>query len=135
MKLFDNRFSVLEKGLNAYTKRAEALANNIANVNTPNYKRKDVQFESLLNNSLNENSSIIVGMRTDKKHLKIGGNSIDNVEALEITEDGTVMRNDGNNVDIEKEKIEQAKNNIRYQFAANRLSANFNILKNSIKGR
>ena len=44
MKLFDSNMKVLEKGLDAYSKRAEALANNIANVNTPNYKRKDIQL-------------------------------------------------------------------------------------------
>lgn len=134
MKLFDNKFNVLEKSLDAYTKRAEALANNISNVNTPNYKRKDIQFENFLESALSEDGRSIVGKRTDEKHFKIGTiDKISEVEAIEIEENGTVMRNDGNNVDIEKEKVEQAKNNIRYQFASNRISQNFNIIKSVIK--
>ncbi len=136
MKLFDNRFTALEKSLDTYTKRAEALANNISNVNTPNYKRKDVQFESFLEKAIYEDGRGLVGVKTDKKHFKLGFD--DNLSELEgklIEENSTTMRNDGNNVDIEKEKVEQAKNNIRYQFASTRISQNFNIIKGVIKNK
>jgi len=110
MKLFDSNMKVLEKGLDAYSKRAEALANNIANVNTPNYKRKDVQFESFLQKAINNDGSSIIGKRTDEKHFTIGTeNKLDEVEASFIEERSTVSRYDGNNVDIEKEKVEQTK--------------------------
>ena len=105
MKLFDSNMKVLEKGLDAYSKRAEALANNIANVNTPNYKRKDIQFESFLEKALRDDGSSIIGKRTDEKHFQIGReNKLDGVEANFIEENSTVTRFDGNNVDIEKEK-------------------------------
>lgn len=136
MKLFDNRFTALEKSLDNYSKRAEALANNIANVNTPNYKRKDIQFENYLEQALNEDGRKFVGKRTNERHFNISiDNSLENLQGKYFEEKGTVMRNDGNNVDIEKEKVEQAKNNIRYQFASNRISQNFNILKSVIKTR
>lgn len=136
MKLFDNRFTALEKSLDTYTKRAEALANNIANVNTPNYKRKDVQFESFLEKAIYEDGRSLVGIKTDKKHFKIGfDDSLSEIEGKLIEENSTTMRNDGNNVDIEKEKVEQAKNNIRYQFASTRISQNFNIIKGVIKNK
>ena len=48
MKLFDSNMKVLEKGLDAYSKRAEALANNIANVNTVGYKASRVSFADLM---------------------------------------------------------------------------------------
>lgn len=136
MKLFDKRFVSLEKSMDNYTKRAELLANNIANVNTPKYKRKDIQFENFLDKALNDDGRSIVGKRTDEKHLNIGfDSSLDQLRGEEFEEKATIMRNDGNNVDIEKEKVEQAKNNIRYQFASNRISQNFNILKSVIKTR
>ena len=134
MKLFDSNFKVLEKSLNAYTERAEALAGNIANVNTPNYKRKDVKFESFLEKALRDDGTSVIGMRTNEKHFQIGtSNLLDNVQANFIEENGTSMRVDGNNIDIEKEKVEQTKNNIRYQFATNRISQNFTLLRNVIK--
>jgi len=136
MKLFDNNFKILEKSMDAYTKRAEALADNIANVNTPNFKRKDIQFESFLQKALHEDGSSVIGRRTDEKHFKIGiENKLDSVEPAFIEEKDTQMRVDGNNVDIEIEKVEQTKNNIRYQFATNRISQNFSMLRSVIKTR
>lgn len=136
MKLFDSNFKVLEKSLDAYTKRAEALADNMANVNTPDYKRKDVQFESFLQKALHEDGSTVVGRRTDEKHFKIGiENKLDSVESVFTEDKNTKLRNDGNNVDIEVEKVEQTKNNIRYQFATNRLTQNFTMIRNVIKTR
>lgn len=136
MKLFGNNFTILEKSMDAYTKRAEALADNIANVNTPNYKRKDVQFESFLQKALYEDGSSVIGRRTDEKHFKIGiENKLDSVEASFTEDKNTKMRYDGNNVDIEIEKVEQTKNNIRYQFATNKISGGFTLLKSVIKSR
>lgn len=136
MKLFGNNFTILEKSMDAHTKRAEALADNIANVNTPNYKRKDVQFESFLQKALYEDGSSVIGRRTDEKHFKIGiENKLDSVEASFTEDKNTKMRYDGNNVDIEIEKVEQTKNNIRYQFATNKISGGFTLLKSVIKSR
>ena len=136
MKLFDSNFQVLGKSMDAYTKRAEALADNIANVNTPNYKRKDVQFESFLQKALYEDGTSVIGRRTDEKHFKIGiENKLDNLETTFVEDKNTKMRYDGNNVDIEIEKVEQTKNNIRYQFATNKISGGFTLLKSVIKSR
>lgn len=136
MKLFDSNFQVLGKSMDAYTKRAEALADNIANVNTPNYKRKDIQFESFLQKALYEDGSSVIGRRTDEKHFKIGvENKLDSIEPYFTEDKNTKMKYDGNNVDIEVEKVEQTKNNIRYQFATNRISQNFTALRSVIKSR
>jgi flagellar basal-body rod protein FlgB len=136
MKLFGNNFKILEKSMDAYTKRAEALADNMANVNTPDYKRKDVQFESFLQKALYEDGTSVIGRRTDEKHFKIGiENKLDNLETTFVEDKNTKMRYDGNNVDIEIEKVEQTKNNIRYQFATNKISGGFTLLKSVIKSR
>ncbi len=137
MKLFDQRFTILDKSMDAYATRSKALANNIANVNTPNYKRQDVDFENVLREALNEGENPkIEGKATHGRHFKI--NPIPAVESMQpkiVKEKNTIMRNDNNNVDVEKEQTEFAKNNIRYQFAGNRLTNNFTILKNVIKAR
>lgn len=136
MKLFDNNFTVVEKGLNAYSTRAEALANNIANVNTPNYKRQDIQFENIMQEALAENTHQLPGRVTNSKHFTIQEkSSLNSVRERVVTEESTNMRNDKNNVDIEKEQAEFAKNNIRYQFATDNISTRFNLLKSVIKGK
>lgn len=136
MKLFDKKFTTLEKGLNAYAKRADEIANNIANINTPNYKRKDVQFESFLEDALNDTNGRVSGYMTNSKHIAINSvSTLDEVQSISITEKSTAMRNDGNNIDIEREKVEQAKNNVRYQMATSRISNNFSLLKSVIKNK
>lgn len=136
MKMFDNNFTILEKGLDAYSTRAKTIANNIANINTPNYKRQDIQFEEILAEALEEKPARLEGKITKKGHMAINPiPSIDTLKENIITEDTTTMRNDGNNVDVEKEMAEEAKNNIRYQTAISRTSSGFNLLKSVIKGR
>lgn len=135
MQIFDKSFGLLEKGLDAYSTRAKALANNIANVNTPNYKREDIQFENTLAAALDDNSRF-EGKVTQNGHFEISSiPSLDNVKAEVIKEESVFMRNDGNGVDIEKEQSELTKNNLRYQFATTRISSNFNLLKGVIKGK
>ena len=136
MKFFTNDFKVIEKSLNAYSTRANAIADNIANVNTPNYKRKDVQFENLLEEALEDSGSSLEGLSTNEKHFDISKKmKLEGLSAKLILENSTSMRNDGNNVDIEKEQAEFAKNNIRYQLATTRMSQKFNVLKSVIKGK
>ena len=135
MNLFDRNFTILEKGLNAYSTRAEALTNNIANVNTPNYKRQDIQFENIMQEALSDKHIKLPGKVTNRKHIPIQKKpKLDNVRERVITENSTIMRNDRNNVDIEKEQAEFAKNNIRYQFATGNISTRFGLLKSAIKG-
>lgn len=138
MEIFDRNLTVLQKGLDAYSVRAKALSNNIANVNTPKYKREDIKFEETLAAAIDENSvqTAVYGSVTDEKHFKFGTTPVfEAVGAEVVKEEESYMRNDGNNVDIERENAEFAKNNIRYQFATNRMSQNLSILKSVIKGR
>ncbi len=138
MELFDRNITILNKGLDAYSVRAKALANNIANVNTPKYKREDIKFEETLAAAIDESmGGVAVNAKvTDKNHFMFGTNPIFSEVGAEIVkEEETFMRNDKNNVDIERENAEFAKNNIRYQFASNRMSQDFTILKSVIKGR
>lgn len=137
MKLFNSNMKMVEKSLDAYSKRAKTLANNIANVNTPNYKRQDIQFEKLLENAISEDmGSKISGITSNDKHFKINPKSnLENLEPKVITEITTTMRNDGNNIDIEKEQAEFAKNNIRYKFATSKISQDFGLLKSVIKSK
>ncbi|MCX7922368.1 MAG: flagellar basal body rod protein FlgB [Clostridia bacterium] len=126
-----NRTRGMEKALDAAWLRNEAISQNISNVDTPGYKRKTVAFEEYLSDAMGE--STIKGIRTDKRHIPIGGNSIDKI-SINITEDNgsSSMRIDGNNVDIDSEMASLAKNNIKYNALIQNINGSFKKLRSVI---
>jgi flagellar basal-body rod protein FlgB len=129
-KLTSN-YRVLEKALDAAWLRNEAISQNIANVDTPNYKKKTVAFEEYLNDAMDGKS--FKGFTTDRRHIQIGGDSIDSVD-IKITQDNkdTSYRLDGNNVDIESEMASQAKNDIKYNTLIQSLNTGYKRIKSVI---
>ena len=126
---YDNIRS-MHTALNAYSLRNETINNNLANVNTPNYKRETVKFEEFLKNS---QKFVIKGATTDAKHIDIPGNS-NNQSASIIKDTAHSKRIDGNNVSADVEAAEQVKNSINYNAVVQRLSGNFQTLKSAIRG-
>jgi flagellar basal-body rod protein FlgB len=122
----------MEKALNASLARNDTISQNLANVDTPNYKRKDIAFEQYLNNSLDESN--LEGKLTDKRHIPINSKDIDSIEPT-VTEDNsdTSMRIDGNNVDVDSEMAYLAKNTIKYNALVQLINSNFNKTKNVIR--
>lgn len=123
---------VLEKTLDATALRNEAISQNIANVDTPGYKRKSVAFEEHLNNALG--SGTVKGIRNHPKHIPVGDKDVEDVE-IKVTQDEKTLdiRLDGNNVDIESEMAQMAKNTIKYDVLAQRISGTFNKIKTVIR--
>lgn len=120
-----NYINVLDKAADASWTRNDVLANNIANADTPNFKRKDVQFETYLSNA-------IAG--TDSLNETVAGIDLNTLEATTYTEQSNLSyRMDGNNVDISTENAEYAKNQIRYYVLLNSINADFNQLKTALK--
>lgn len=106
-KILDSK-NYIHKALDGLQKRNEASAQNIANVNTPNYKRKHVQFEEELKAAIN-----------NKNFKKSDAHKIE-VKVIEDT--STSNRKDGNNVNIDTEMAELAKNTISYNAMIQRAS-------------
>ena len=101
-----NYINVLDKAADASWYRNEIITNNIANVDTPNYKRKDVQFETYLISQLSGGDSL-----DDKvNNIKLSGLNATSY----IDQASSSYRMDGNNVNIDTETAELAKNQIRY---------------------
>lgn len=120
-----NYINVLQTGLDASWTRNSVIANNIANVDTPGYKRKDVQFEDYLMNE--------VGF-TDSLDDEVAGADLDALTATTYTEyDDVSYRIDGNNVDIDTESAELAKNQIRYYTMLDSVSQEFKRLQSVVK--
>lgn len=116
-----NYINVLDKAADASWKRNEVINNNLANVDTPGYKRKDVQFESYLMTAL-------VG--DDSLEKRVGRADLSRLEPGVYTDySGKSFRLDGNNVDIDTESANLAENQIRYYALLDSMTQEFNRLK------
>jgi len=120
---------VLEKALSAASLRHNVISNNIANVNTPGFKKSDVSFEDKLQLAMNAKSSSMA--RTHERHLPMRARLSD--EPSISTSATTVLRGDGNNVDIDSEMAALAKNSIYYDAVAQQIGKYFATIKSVIK--
>jgi len=103
------------KAMSRTTLRQSLLTNNLANVNTPGYKRRDVSFN----------------MTLEGEQKKLGGLEGDG----EIVTDQSSIRQDGNNVDMETEVAGLTETQLRYEALTQMTAGYFNDLKSVIKGQ
>lgn len=125
-------FDYLSRGLEAANMRHEVISNNIANVNTPNFKRSAVNFEDLLVKELNigDNQNKLKLVRTNDRHLPVGVSG--NVHGVIEEDNSTTMRVDNNNVDIDKEMAGLAKNQLYYNAMSTQLGSYISKMKSVI---
>jgi len=121
---------VMQRGLSASWTRNAVIRNNIANVETPNFKASYVEFESLLARSLEEGG--FVGARTHVAHREIGKTDFMNVRPLLRQSRELSMRMDGNNVDIESENVRLAQNSLQYNTIMEKLNSEIRRLRMAI---
>lgn len=115
--------------------RQQVIADNIANVDTPGFKRSEVLFEELLARQLSSQAtSGLEARRTHEKHIPFGrGRSV--VKPQLATDSTTSMNNSGNNVDIDREMALLAKNQLRYNALIQQLNHEISMLRIGIEGR
>lgn len=122
----------LEKGIDATALRQQVIANNVANVNTPDYKKQEVRFEEEFKRAIKNKYEPRL-LQTDSRHLP-STSSFSSIGARVSTVQGSSMRQDGNNVDIDEEMINLAENGIRYNAMAKLIGSRFASLKTVISG-
>jgi len=122
-------FTLLEGGLQALDLRHKVLADNIANVDTPNFKRSDVNFEQVLRSALTGESGNLELKRTSERHLS--GIALTN--QFVYADNSTSMRNDGNNVDIDLEMTRLVENTLHYNALARAYTAHLSMYKQVIQ--
>jgi len=127
-------FNLLEQSLNAATLRQRVIANNIANVDTPNFKRSEVRFEELLKQKLDDLPPL-VGYRTDPRHFHIFGRNGMTGQPQIVKDESTAMNNNQNNVDIDYEMALLAKNELRYNTMIQQVNNDLKKLRVVIEGR
>ncbi|MFD2044096.1 flagellar basal body rod protein FlgB [Ornithinibacillus salinisoli] len=129
MNLFGGTIQSLEKSLDYATMKNQTISTNIANVDTPNYKSQDVVFKNVLNDALANSTS---AKRTDARHIPFGESQ--HTPYKIVTNNETAYNHNGNNVDVDKEMSELAKNQIYYQALVDRLNGKFSSLQSVIRG-
>lgn len=119
--------NVLNKAADASWLRESTLTNNLANVDTPGFKRKDVDFESVLNREIGNSKYTSL----DSKVKNVNMNKLN---ATTYTDNASYSyRLDGNNVDIDQEEAKLASEQIRYTGLTDSMTQEINRMKMVLK--
>ncbi len=122
-----NYINVLDKAADAAWLRNDVIANNIANANTPYYKRQDVEFSSVLERELS-------GAKYNTLDNTVANVSMKRLSSRVYTDsENYSYRIDKNNVDVETENVELASNQIKYNMLESSINGEFTLLKTVIK--
>lgn len=118
--------NLLTKAADASWKRESVISNNIANVDTPGYKRKDLDFEGVLTEELG---------RCKHRSLdsKVSELDLSKLNPTVYTDSSNYSyRMDGNNVDIDTENVELASEQIKYEGLTSSINSQFERMKSVI---
>lgn len=121
-----NTINLLEKAMNGGVLRHSIITNNLANVNTPGFKRSDVSFRSTLDDVMKPTLKL---KTTKLKHLETREVKC---EPAVVNFQETSMRNDGNNVDVDMELAALAENTLYINSLTQFLSSQLALLRQSI---
>jgi len=123
----------LAAGLDTASVKNNVIAENIANIDTPGYKAKDLKFFEVMGEVMGTGKKLPLA-RTDEKHLPPADRVAD-PSAFIYQQNNPSVRNDGNDVNIDYEMSQMAENSIRYNMLADMTAGKFTKLKSIIQGR
>ena len=118
LPLFDITHIALERALSGASMRQQAITENLANANTPGYRRQDVDFHGTL-----------------QRALGAGRESLERVGFATETDGSAPVRADGGSVDIDRETTLLAQNGLTYEAIATVVKSHTNILRTAIGNR
>ena len=140
----------LQRGLSAAWTRNAVIRNNLANVETPNFKASDVEFETLLARAIDDDHAFhgttthpehigpggFKGTTTNPKHLKFGSGyrfgELTSITPQIVERKDLSMRMDGNNVDVEDENVKLAQNSLYYNTLMEKMNSEIRRLRMAI---
>jgi flagellar basal-body rod protein FlgB len=128
--LGDARIDFLQRALGGLARRQTALAGNIANVDTPGYRRRDAPFEAELRGALGTSSGPLATTSAGHIARPSSGTSLLGGTAPEGRT--TAPRNDGNDVDIDYEMTQLAETSLKYQLLTQATSTRFTTLRDIV---
>jgi flagellar basal-body rod protein FlgB len=128
---FGKTVDILHRAMDVASLRREVIANNIANADTPNFKRSTVNFEAQLKRALDDEKTTVEpeAFVTDPRHIsfdqKLDWKTVMPVRQLDYL---TQSKNNGNNVDLQQELMEAEQNQMEYSLMAQAATNEFNQL-------
>ncbi|MFW2374698.1 MAG: flagellar basal body rod protein FlgB [Gammaproteobacteria bacterium] len=125
---FDKAFGVHDDALLLFERRTRLLAENIANADTPQYKARDIDFDSALRQVQTDQVNLAV---TQPGHMALSTEPYSEHLKFRVPDQSSA---DGNTVDMQKEQAAFAENNIRYQTTLTILSRRISGLVSAFKG-
>ncbi len=125
---YDRVINKLAADMDNRVLRHTLIASNVANVDTPGYTAKDLNFHRILS----DNMDGIQLKRTHDKHMDSGSGTILHNEIIEEPNPG---RPDGNNVNIDDELLKLSENNIQYNVSVQLMSKKLRHIKEAIMGK
>ncbi|MBI3775920.1 MAG: flagellar basal body rod protein FlgB [Gammaproteobacteria bacterium] len=132
VNMLDNYFGVHEQALRVRSTRAQLLAENIANADTPNFKARDIDFAAALASAGQEVNATHL-LVTDARHMTTAaGNERFGSDILFRTPQAATL--DGNSVDSDFEKSEFLRNAVEYQASLKFIDGKIRNLMSAIKG-
>ena len=117
MGLFDTTQIALQEALAGSAQRQQLLANNLANADTPGFKRSDVNFQATLDNALSQGDN---------------GSQLESLSFQPQTDTSSSMTADGNNVDMDTEMSNLSQNALTYQSLISVANARLKMLATAI---
>ena len=122
---FSGADSYLRAAMSGFAARQRAIANNVANVDTPGFKATEVRFEDALKNAISRGQS----------SKSVNQSELNSMVSRGTLVDATATRADGNNVDIDREMEMLSEANLNYSALTQVMSTRIGILRNVINGR
>lgn len=116
----DKGINLLEKMLDVSAIKHKVIANNIANINTPGYKKMEISFSDQLEKVIKDTSN----------------NKFDTIQpkiVIAENDNNDTVRNDGNNVDMDKEISALMKNTLSYNIYSQLLAKKMELVKSAIE--
>ncbi len=126
---FDNALGIHEDALHLRSRRAEVLANNLANADTPGFKARDIDFKAALNNASEQQEMAM--QRSNPGHIDERGGS---GEAELLYRNPLQPAIDGNTVDAQVEMANYTRNAMDFQASFQFLNGRFQGLMTAIRG-
>lgn len=127
----DRGIAQLTAWLNGLSRRQSAIANNVANIDTPGYRRQEVNFETELQRAFGRTTGSLAV--TDPRHIAAPPRAVNQL-GLDPQQHLTSSRLDGNTVDIDQEMVLLAETQMRYQAAAQALTKKLTNIRTAITG-
>lgn len=126
---FENALGVHPQALSLRERRSEVLAANLANADTPNYKARDLDFQSILKNQMPSNGRSLE--RTHVRHQQAGNMQLGEELLYRNPHQASL---DGNTVEDHIEQAKYAENSVQYQASLTFLNGKFSGLMSAIRG-